>query len=197
MKRLAKKIIKKIKPQQQTKLNVGCGTDYKDGWVNIDNNSDNNIEKLDLSHDLRNPLPFNDDTVDFIFNEHFVEHLTVEESKIAIKDMMRVLKPGGVLRIAMPDLELAVKAYLDPTMNSPEFLKKHGLDIVKTPAELLNMNFRWWGHKWLYDWTELDRRLRELGYSTFTKCERGKSKYGELRGLETRPESLLVVEIKK
>ena len=68
------------------KLHIGCGTVYLDGWINIDNNSDNNIKKLDINFDLRNPLPFKDDTVDFIFNEHFLEHLTIQEGQRTLKD---------------------------------------------------------------------------------------------------------------
>lgn len=182
----------------QTKLNVGCGTDYKEGWVNIDNNSDNNIEKLDLNFDMRNPLPYKDGTVDFIFNEHFFEHLTVDEGQTAMKDLMRVLKPGGVMRIAMPDLELAVKAYTDKNWKgNKEFLERFGLGFVKTRAELLNMNFSWWGHKWLYDWEELERRLGEAGFTKVKRCEWGKSEYTELCDLETRQESLLIAEVTK
>lgn len=96
------------------KLHVGCGMVYKPGWINIDNNSDNNIEKLDLNLDLANPLPFPDNSVDFIFNEHFLEHLTVDEGKRAVSEFMRVLKPHGVLRIAMPDLKNTVANYLKP-----------------------------------------------------------------------------------
>lgn len=182
----------------QTKLNVGCGTDYKEGWVNIDNNSDNNIEKLDLNFDMRNPLPYEDGTVDFIFNEHFFEHLTVEEGQTAMKDLMRVLKPGGVMRIAMPDLDLAVKAYVDKDWKgNKEFLERFGLGFVKTRAELLNMNFSWWGHKWLYDWEELERRLNDAGFTKVARCEWGKSEHAELCDLETRQESLLIAEVTK
>jgi predicted SAM-dependent methyltransferase len=179
------------------KLNVGCGTDYKNGWINIDNNSDHNIEKLDLDWDLRNPLPFDDNSVDFIFNEHFLEHLTVEEGQGAIKDFMRVLKPDGVLRIAMPDLETAIKFYNDPNWKRRPFIKNFDLQFVQTRAELLNMNFRWWGHKWLYDWEELERRLRDSGCTKIKRKRLGKSQNKELRGLEIRSESLLIAEVEK
>src|SRR5579863_148355 len=86
-----KKLLKKY--PDKIKLNIGCGTDYKKGWINIDNNSDENIKKLDLNWDLRNPLPFKDNSVDFIFNEHFIEHLTVEEGLKSNIDFKRVLKP--------------------------------------------------------------------------------------------------------
>lgn len=180
-------------------LNIGCGTDYKDGWINVDNNSDHNIEKLDLNWDMRKPLPFPDKSVDYIFNEHFFEHLTVEEMKPVVRDLMRVLKPGGVLRIAMPDLEYSIKMYQDKDWRKNPFLKKFGLEFVETRAEMLNMHFRWWGHKWLYDWEELERRLQEAGCkkSQIERAKISKSKHKELRDLEIRGESYLIAEITK
>lgn len=197
---LAKTKVKKLLKQHEglVKLNVGCGTDYKDGWINIDNNSDDNIQNLDLNWDLTRPLPFDDNTVDFIFNEHFIEHLTVEEGQRAIRDLMRVLKPGGVIRMATPDLEVTVDKYLhlEPA-DDMAFLKKFGLDFIKTRAERINIGFRWWGHKWLYDWEELERRLKEAGCKKFVRCALRKSKHSELRNLETRDESTLIAEITK
>lgn len=185
------------KKRAEVKLNVGCGTDYKDGWVNIDNNSDNNIEKLDLNWDLRNPLPFKKNSVDFIFNEHFIEHLDVEEAQAVIEDFMRVLKPAGVLRIAMPDLEESVAQYMDPSWKKKSVIKNFELGFVKTRAELLNMAFRWWGHQWLYDWDELERRLKDAGCKNIKRCKRGKSTYKQLQNLEIRDESNLIAEVTK
>lgn len=182
------------------KLHLGCGTQYKEGWINIDNNSDNNIQKLDLNWDLRNPLPFPDNTVDFIFHEHLLEHLTVDEGQNFIKDSMRVLKQGGVLRISMPDLEVSVKNYLNLNwkQDDGELLKKYGMDYIKTRAERLNMAFHFWGHKWLYDWEELERRLKEAGCTKIKRCEFEKSDYPQLCNLETRGKSSsLVAEVIK
>jgi len=192
------KLNEKIKAKKgSVKLNVGCGTDYKKGWVNIDNNSDNNIEELDLNWDLRNRLPFDEESVDFIFNEHLLEHLTVKETLTVLKDFMRVLRPGGVLRIAMPDLEKVIDDYLKNDFKNNPTVKSFGLEFVKTRAELINMSFRWWGHKWLYDWEELERRLKEAGFRKIKRARLGKSKYQELRNLETRDESLLIAEVIK
>lgn len=179
------------------KLNLGCGTDYKQGWINIDNNSDDNIEKLDLNFDLRKPLPYKKNSVDFIFHEHLLEHLTVEEGQVFIKNCMKVLRKGGVMRIAMPDLEEAVALYLDPKWKNSSLIKDFGLDFVQTRAELLNMSFSWWGHKWVYDWEELKRRLKQAGFDKVTRCQNGKSKHKELKGLETRKQSTLVAEVTK
>lgn len=179
------------------KLHVGCGTDYKEGWINIDNNSDQNIKKLDFNWDLRNPLPFEDESVDFIFHEHFIEHLSVDEGKRATADFMRVLKPGGVMRIATPDLETTVHKYLHVPLEKDPVIKKFNMQFIETRAERINIGFRWWGHKWLYDWEELRRRLKEAGCKKIKRCELGKSKYNELNGLETREESTLIVEVTK
>jgi predicted SAM-dependent methyltransferase len=178
------------------KLNVGCGTDYKKGWINIDNNSDENIEKLDLNWDLRKPLPFPDNSVDFIFNEHFIEHLTVEEGQRVIKDLMRVLKPGGVLRMATPDLEIVAKQYLKSSLKGDPLIERWHLGI-QTKAESINMSFRFWGHKWLYDYEELSRRVMEAGYKKIKRAKLRNSSYEELNNLEIREESLLIVEITK
>lgn len=186
-----------LKDSKGVKLNIGCGTDYKDGWVNVDNNSDNNIEKIDLNWDLRNPLPFPDNSVSFIFNEHFMEHLTPEEGIRANQDFMRVLRKGGVLRIAMPDLEDAVKQYTDKNWKKHSVLKNHGLGFVKTRAELLNMGFRWWGHMWFYDWEEMKRRLEEAGCKKIKRVKHGASTHKQLNGLETREESVLIAEVTK
>lgn len=195
--RVKSKIRALLAGRKSIRLNVGCGTDYKKGWINIDNNSDENITKLDLNWDLRNPLPFADESVDYIFNEHFIEHLTVDEGKAAVQDFMRVLKPGGVLRMATPDLEVTVDKYINLPLSKDPTIRRFGLEFIKTRAERLNISFRWWGHKWLYDWEELSRRIEEAGFSNFKRCSINKSEHQALRKLETRDESKLIIEVTK
>lgn len=181
------------------KLNLGCGRDYKRGWINIDNNPSKSIKNLDINWDLSINIPFENNSVDFIFNEHFLEHLTVEEGQVFLKDCKRVLKDGGVLRISMPDLETTVKDYFNPNWkeDKKEYYKKFGLEFIKTKAEKININFRSWGHKWLYDKEELERRLKEAGFKNIKFCELKESDYPELRNLETRNESTLIAEVVK
>lgn len=186
-----------IKRKKTIKLNLGCGTDYKKGWVNIDNNSDENIKKLDKNLNLTQPLPYKDNSVDYIFHEHFIEHLTVEEGQSSLKDCLRVLKPGGVMRIATPDLEVTVDKYVNVPLKKDPVIQKFGMDFIKTRAERINIGFRWWGHKWLYDWEELERRLREAGAKNIKRCKLGKSDHKDLNNLETRDESTLIAEITK
>lgn len=88
-------------------LHIGCGDVYFDGWVNIDISS----SKADLNYDLRKPLPYNENTVDFIYNEHFIEHLTVQDGLKVLSDFNRILKKGRVLRIATPNLDYVMFKY--------------------------------------------------------------------------------------
>ncbi len=181
------------------KLKLGCGNDYKEGWINIDNNSANNIKKLDLKYDLSKGIPFKTSSVDYMYNEHFLEHLSVKEGQVFLKECKRVLKKDGVLRIAMPDLEACIKEYLNPNWkeDNREYFQKFGLDFIKTRAENININFRSWGHKWLYDREELERRLKEAGFVNIKFCNLRESDYPELRNLETRDESILIAECVK
>jgi predicted SAM-dependent methyltransferase len=195
--RSKRRIKQLLQNKKQLKFNIGCGTDYKEGWINIDNNSDNNITKLDINWDLRKELPVDDNSVDFIFNEHFFEHLTPDEARQAINNLMRKLKPGGIMRVAMPDLEFIVKDYLKLDLNKDKTLKKFGLDFIKTRAERMNISFRWWGHEWIYDWDELERRFEELGFKKITRQKKGKSSHPQLRNLEIREESKLIAEVTK
>lgn len=196
----AQEVLEKYK-DSPIKLHIGCGNVYKEGWINIDNNEYNDIKKLDLELDLVNPLPFPDNSVDFIFNEHFLEHLTVDEGKRAVSEFMRVLKPQGVLRIAMPSLKTSIAHYTKSReqwlADTKELFEKFHLTYIKTQAEHLNIAFREWGHKWLYDEEELVRRIEELGFKNYVFCELHKSVHAPLNNLETRNESILIVEITK
>lgn len=191
------KLFKKRKKDNiKIMLHIGCGTNYFDRWINIDNNSDKNIRKIDVNVDMRKKLPIQNSTVDFIFNEHFFEHLTVEEGQRVLRDFLRVLKPGGVLRIAMPDLKVAMDRYFNVNWQDDPVFKKFGI-LYKTRAEMINSSFRAWGHKWLYDAEELERRLKEAGMSNIKQCKLRESDYAELSNLEVRDESTLIMEVQK
>lgn len=184
---------------KKIKLHIGCGKNYFDDWINLDGDLYHDIKKLDVNWDLRNPLPFKNNSVDFIFHEHFLEHLTAEEGFRALLDFKRVLKPGGVMRVAMPDLADMVKVYNNPNWReeNEESLNKVGLGFIKTKAEYMNINFRWWEHKWLYDWEELERRLNEAGFKNIEPHKLKESNIIDLKDLETRAESILIAEATK
>lgn len=174
------------------KLNIGCGEVYFNGWINIDIDS----AKADLKHDLRGALPYDDCSVDFIYSEHFIEHLTVSEGVALLSECRRILKTNGIVRTATLDLDYIVLKYIFSWKNQ-SWIHEYGYDYLKTKAEMLNLCFREWGHQYLYNREELARRLREAGFVRISRHRIGKSKYAELLGRETRKDSKLILEAKK
>lgn len=181
-----------IESAKPYKLNIGCGNVRFHGWINID--IEQNYKTVDLVCDARQKLPFNDNSCDLIYNEHFLEHLTLEEGLFFLKECHRILKPEGILRIAMPSLEYVVQKYMSDDWRNQEWLNYPEYQFIKTRAEMLNIAMRWWGHQWLYDTEELHRRLTESGYINIQKFAWGKSNTPDLRNRETRVDSILICE---
>jgi predicted SAM-dependent methyltransferase len=91
------------------KLNLGCGSNILAGWENHDSDVD-----------IRNPLPYEDESIDFIFIEHCVEHVTTPDAVRFFAECLRILKYEGTLRVAVPSGD---KIY---DLADSEYLKWHG-----------------------------------------------------------------------
>lgn len=91
------------------RINLGCGRCFHPDWVNLDSApGDPGV----LPCDVRRPLPFADGSVDAIYSSHLLEHLTADEGAALLAECFRVLKPGGIIRVVVPDLEGIARAYL-------------------------------------------------------------------------------------
>lgn len=90
-------------------LNVGCGKVFHKDWVNIDVAPYSSSVQ---SWDLRKGISFATSYFDAVYHSHLLEHLKVNEAKYLIEECFRVLKPKGILRVVVPDLELIVRQYL-------------------------------------------------------------------------------------
>lgn len=182
---------KNLQNTDSLKLNIGCGNVKFPDWVNID------IEPgADLVVDVRDGLPLNDNSANFIYNEHFIEHLKLEDGEKSIKEFYRVLEKGGVLRIATPDLDYTIKKYLDDWKNQ-DWLTWPAYEYIKTRGLMINVSMREWGHKYLYNEEDLSNLLKSAGFQKITKHELNKSDYPELANLETRKDSKLILEAQK
>ena len=175
------------------KLNLGCGDVFFEGWTNVDLE---NTSKANLLWNLTDPFPLAPESCSLIYSEHVLEHFSVEDGLKILRESRRLLAPGGVLRVAMPNLEHSVEFYVKDSWR-PDFARWEVLRGVKTRCEALNVAMRWWGHLWLYDREELYRRLREAGFTQIRDVEWGKSSVQELCNRETRVETLLIVEAVK
>jgi predicted SAM-dependent methyltransferase len=175
-------------PRRVLQLHLGCGTVRLDGWINIDL-----VAAADLRLDVRERLPFGDGSARLIYHEHLMEHLTLDEGRRCLHDWFRLLQPGGSLRIATPDLQYLVERY-QGAWRDQAWLALPEYAFIQTRAEMMNVAFRWWDHRYLYDGEELERRLREAGFGTVRRCTLGESAVPGLARLETRPDSQLIVE---
>ncbi len=108
-------------------LNLGCGGNFRDGWINIDINSPYPEVK---NYDLRKGIPFDNETADFIYSSHMLEHLSKSDAEKFISECYRVLKKDGILRLAVPDLETIAREYLTNLEEA-----KQGNEIAKKKYE--------------------------------------------------------------
>jgi SAM-dependent methyltransferase len=99
-------IAKALSSKKPIKLNLGCGQDYMEGYLNIELNAD---YKADLIMDIKNLRLFPDNSVDIIESYHVFEHLMLCEAKQALREWFRVLKVGGKIVIELPNFEAYVK----------------------------------------------------------------------------------------
>lgn len=176
-----------------SRVHLGCGSIHLDGWLNVDIAR---AVKPDVRLDLRGGFPAPPSSIAFIFSEHVFEHLTVEDGCRLLADCRLALKPGGVMRVAMPDLRYIVDQYLGD-WSDQAWLREADYRAIDSPARMLNFALRSWGHLYLYDLPELTLRMSEVGFGTVEPQVLGQSRHPELRDLEQRPDSRLIVEAAK
>lgn len=107
------------------KLNLGCGTSYHDDWVNVDFSE---TGEGVIAHNLLNGIPFDENEFDVVYHSHVLEHFPKDKAGSFIKECFRVLKPGGIIRVAVPDLEQLVRLYLEnfeKALNGDESAEKN------------------------------------------------------------------------
>lgn len=90
-------------------LNLGCGNRWHKDWINLDFHSNSEFVQ---KHNLYEPLPFENASVDAVYSSHVLEHFPKSFAPIFLKECHRVLRPDGIIRVAVPDLEQIVRNYL-------------------------------------------------------------------------------------
>jgi SAM-dependent methyltransferase len=90
-------------------LNIGCGGHFHEAWTNIDLVS---TQPSVRAYDLRKGLPYAEASFDACYTSHVLEHLAREHAEGSLREQFRVLKPGGVVRVVVPDLEDKAREYI-------------------------------------------------------------------------------------
>ncbi|MGE0315516.1 MAG: methyltransferase domain-containing protein [Lautropia sp.] len=153
------------------RLHLGCGEHLLQGWLNADF-FPTAPDVIHIDATRRFPLP--DASVDRIFSEHMIEHLSYVDGLTMLAECRRVLKPGGRIRVSTPDL----LALLDLCRKDRSALQQQFLDwsterfIDWAPyageAIFLNHFVRSWGHQFVYDEATLRDSMRRCGFAEIT-----------------------------
>lgn len=164
------------------KVQFGCGDNFLEGWKNL----------REHESDITKTLRFDNESVDFILAEHVLEHVTPQDGYRFLRECLRILKPGGVVRIIVPDIDKIWR------MPSDEYraLVKHelpkwwpviGWNVPEnhTPSdrELIETLIFCHGHRSVYTADLLETLMETAGFEV-QECEYGKSQHSELDGID-------------
>jgi len=189
------------------KLHVGCGLVLLDGWLNILYESRQEYGKvkevdgrLRLNYNLLKKWPVNDNSIQFIAGSHFIEHLDLNHGIIFVKESFRVMKPGGVIRLSCPDLEVYARNYVSGNSSFFEnelIVEWCAFDQAKTPGEILAAKAYDSGgsHKWFYDLDSLKHILELAGFGDVKRCQRLEGRTPDLNDIELAQRELETVYV--
>lgn len=211
-------------------INLGCGYLGHKDWINVDwgilaiINSFPILKKLIFGLrlapksygkkwpknlrlvNLRKNFPFADNSVDFVFTAHFIEHLEKHEAIWLFSQCYRSLKKGGTIRVLVPDLDKAVKHYTENknAIERVDVLNNHFWGVLKKEdaapslyVKFLSLFAR--GHNWLYNFEYMKKILALSGFSA-TKIKQTKFRKGKVPNLDVldnHPDHSLFVEATK
>ena len=188
------------------RLNLGCGLLTHPNWINVDGSWNARLAKhpflrKTLSslhilpagkaeipwsrdifiHDVRKPLPFAEGSADAVYSSHVLEHLYREQGEQLIRESFRVLAPGGIIRIVVPDLHTIIREYLgdrpfgelsssEKDLPTGDLLNERLLMRCPSPSKhnfLIRIYETWQdlhSHKWMYDEQSLGSLIRSAGF---------------------------------
>jgi predicted SAM-dependent methyltransferase len=180
----------------QFRVNLGCGQTPTPGWLNFDSSPSVFIAQIPAlaslirrlsgriltsyqadfiqlaSHhrigyaDVTKRVPLRDCSCSVVYSSHVIEHLNSDQVNLFLKEALRILAPEGVLRIAVPDLQIYVDSYL-ATQDADEFVQRLHLlpsnqgglkSLVSAVAGNRSL------HKWVYDEISLRKALVDCGF---------------------------------
>ncbi len=208
------------------RVNVGCGQTATEGWYNYDNSMSIRLSKhrflvLTLNKlgllgesqkqfvlyaavhgirwaDVRRHIPMNDNSVAVLYASHVVEHLDPEETRGLLQEAKRVLAPGGIIRVVVPDLKKLVDSYIVEG-DADSFLEKTLLARPRAHTALDKLKHAIAGdrhHLWMYDGPSMIRLLSRMGFREPQILEPGSTSIPDPVGLNLyeRAEESVYVE---
>lgn len=198
------------------KLHLGCGLVTPEGWINVDGSwnarmtkwplvkpvlaSLGIISKENLEHgwskdivyqDVRKPLKWAAGSMDAVYHSHLLEHLYRDKAQFFLEQCFRVLKPGGVLRVVVPDLEVILRDYVSEQgsetaadrVNERLIFRKESVGKMSA-RRLFSAMTEFHTHKYMYDGPSLCKYIRQAGFVDVEVREAFDSRLDDIREIE-------------
>jgi SAM-dependent methyltransferase len=213
---------RRVLSQRPLMINLGSGPHGPESWVNLDRSPTMLFRSMPrlgralrrvgligeqhlvpwephiVRQDLTKPLPFADGTVDAVYSSHFLEHIYMSDAQSILAECHRVLRPGGILRLALPDGEAWARELLeagdDPTGEAGyHYHYRLGSHPEERPTGRRALTFRIGGHihRWQPTRGLVRKMLLEAGFADAEISDRKflEGDLPELDRIETREES--------
>jgi len=165
---------------------LGPGEHFYPGWLHLDLCPN---DARYVSFDAREALFIPSDAMNMVFSEHMIEHISYDQGLFLAHEIFRVLKPGGRVRLATPDLaricSLAADTLNETQQNYVNFINKSfGGDFNNRATFPINNMFFTYNHAFVYDEITLRELLERVGFTAVERCMPRASQYAELNNLE-------------
>ncbi len=211
-----------------TKLHLGCGMITPTTWLNVDGSWNARMQRYPwakaalvrlgvlprpsadmpwtsnvVNYDLRKPLPWDDGQFEAVYASHLLEHLTWGDARRLLSEARRVLIPGGVCRIVVPDLHSLVEEYLAERMEPHKGFFPEDVLVTNADAFVLRLGFTsplprvsglairlydklidFHHHKWMYDERSLKAQMTAAGFVDVRRCEVNESRISNIGEVE-------------
>jgi predicted SAM-dependent methyltransferase len=175
------------------RLNWGCGSSPRPGWINSDRRA---IKGVDIVAEIYDGLPLDDDSIDYVASVHALQEMPYAGLVPALRELRRVLRPGGVLRLVLPDLDKGIRAYL--AHDAGRFLVPD--EEVKSLGGKFIVHMLWYGHSQvLFTRDFIEELLLKAEFARVTQCQYREtaSPHADIVELDNREEESLFVEAVK
>lgn len=135
--------------------------------------------------DCTKKFPYANDTFDYVCSSHLLEHLYPRQASFCLSEIHRILKKGGIVRVAVPDLDRMIADY--DAQHPEEFLES-----VFEAKQKRDKN----KHHWHYNEISLAKLLNQVGFREVYRCQFGQGRCADVTLIDNRPESLFMEAVK-
>jgi predicted SAM-dependent methyltransferase len=181
------------------KFHLGCGIIFLKNylnigfWTNLEQNklyaNPNGVaDTVLLNFDLTNGIPASDNSLEVVYHSHMLEHLTNNEGIEFLRECNRVLQPGAIMRLLVPDLESFSKKYVEGDDFFFDAYRKEALDndsnLYPTRGAIFMGMLHNHGHKMGYDFETLQYVLKQTGFTNVKKTMFQESQLTDIQEIE-------------